>query len=175
MRVLRNRLSGERSDAPEAAAAAAPIELWSASSPVSGYLATRGEFDPAPLLARLIDRGACLVLPVVVARRSPLVFREARPVEELTADAAGMAAPPAASPVRVPRLIFAPLLAFDRRGGRLGQGGGYYDRTIALLRRRGPITVVGVAFADQEVDATPSGPLDQPLDAILTETGYRTF
>jgi len=61
------------------------------------------------------------------------------------------------------------MLAFDRRGYRLGYGGGYYDRTLALLRRRRPVIAVGVAYAAQEVPAVPRGPHDQALDWIVTE------
>ena len=71
-----------------------------------------------------------------------------------------------------PDLIIAPLLAFDRTGGRLGQGGGHYDRTIEALRARGSLFVIGLAYAGQEIDAVPREPHDQPLDAILTELGY---
>jgi 5-formyltetrahydrofolate cyclo-ligase len=71
-----------------------------------------------------------------------------------------------------PDLILAPLLAFDRRGGRLGQGGGYFDRAIADLRARGPLIVMGLAFAGQEVGEVPLEAHDARLDAVLTERGY---
>ena len=67
------------------------------------------------------------------------------------------------------------MLAFDRSGGRLGQGGGFYDRTLRDLRRRGEVFAVGLAFAGQEVDQAPMGPDDEPLDAVLTEKGYIAF
>jgi len=62
-------------------------------------------------------------------------------------------------------------LSFDRRGYRLGYGGGFYDRTLERLRARGTTLALGFAFAAQEVDAVPVEPTDQRLDAILTETG----
>ncbi len=68
--------------------------------------------------------------------------------------------------------MIAPLLAFDREGHRLGQGAGHYDRTLQGLRERGPVWVIGLAYAGQEIDGVPREPHDQPLDAILTETGY---
>jgi 5-formyltetrahydrofolate cyclo-ligase len=74
--------------------------------------------------------------------------------------------------VVTPNLVIAPVLAFDRHGGRLGQGGGHYDRTLADLRGQRPVFVLGVAFAGQEIEAAPMDPHDQRLDAILTETGY---
>jgi len=63
----------------------------------------------------------------------------------------------------------------DAQGHRLGQGGGYYDRTLHQLRLEGPIIAIGLAFAEQEVEALPADDLDQRLDGILTETGYRAF
>ena len=65
-------------------------------------------------------------------------------------------------------------LAFDRHGHRLGQGGGYYDRTLEAQRaqHRKPIAI-GLAFAGQEVSEVPVDGHDQKLDAILTEKGYR--
>jgi len=86
----------------------------------------------------------------------------------LEPDAAGQPAPPPGAPERRPDLVIAPLLAFDRFGGRLGQGGGHYDQALANLRRTGPVFVLGLAFAGQEVDRLDLEAHDQPLDAVLT-------
>lgn len=59
-----------------------------------------------------------------------------------------------------------PLVGFDRRGNRLGYGGGYYDRTLATLPHA---DAVGYALAAQEVDHIPTGPYDHPLSCIVTE------
>ena len=61
-----------------------------------------------------------------------------------------------------------PLLAFDRTGGRLGYGAGYYDRTLAGLPGR---FTLGCAFAEQEVDSVPVGPYDRRLNAVATDRG----
>jgi 5-formyltetrahydrofolate cyclo-ligase len=87
-------------------------------------------------------------------------------------DAFGNPSPPASAPEVFPNLIIAPVLAFDRRGGRVGQGGGHYDRTLEALRARGEVFVLGLAYAGQEIASVPSEAHDQALDAILTETGY---
>ncbi|MBI3514336.1 MAG: hypothetical protein HY060_09780, partial [Proteobacteria bacterium] len=79
--------------------------------------------------------------------------------------------PPAAAAVREPDLLLVPMIAFDRHGTRLGQGAGYYDRTLLALRAARAITAIGVAYAVQELPDIPTGPYDQPLDAILTEAG----
>ncbi len=67
-----------------------------------------------------------------------------------------------------PDWLIVPLLAFDRSGARLGYGGGYYDRTLALLSGA---TAIGVAYAAQEIAQVPTGPHDVPLHAIATEQG----
>ena len=172
MRALRAGLVGERAAASQRAADLAPVGRWPAAPIVAGYRAMETEIDPAPLLARLAAAGARIVLPVVIARGEPLVFRQAGAAATMTPDAAGILAPPPSAPALAPGLILAPLLAFDRAGGRLGQGGGYYDRTVRALRARGPVLVVGLAFAGQVVDHVPMGPRDERLDAILTEIGY---
>ena len=67
-------------------------------------------------------------------------------------------------------IIFAPCLAFDMRGFRLGYGGGYYDRTIAYYRSLNHnFSVIGYAYDDQKIDQVIHNNLDQKLDYILTE------
>jgi 5-formyltetrahydrofolate cyclo-ligase len=60
-------------------------------------------------------------------------------------------------------------VAWDAQGGRLGYGGGYYDRTLEGLRARGPVLAIGFAFNVQKAEALPLEPTDQPLDMIVTE------
>jgi 5-formyltetrahydrofolate cyclo-ligase len=67
-----------------------------------------------------------------------------------------------------PDVLLVPLLAFDRRGHRLGYGGGYYDRTLAALPGA---VALGIGYAAQELDEVPAGPEDAPLAAIATEAG----
>ena len=160
-------------EAARRAARAFPAEHVSSCTVVSAYSPMGSELDPGPLIRRLQDAGARLALPVVIAKAAPLVFREAGDPALHEPDAAGIRAPPLSSPVLRPDLVLAPLLAFDASGWRLGYGGGYYDRTLAALRASGPVLVVGLAFALQEVEHVPHGPKDERLDAILTERGYR--
>jgi 5-formyltetrahydrofolate cyclo-ligase len=136
---------------------------------VSGYWPIVTELDIRPLLARIDERGAVCALPVVVAAGKPLVFRRWRPLDHLELGVLGTSHPPVTAPEVVPVVVLAPLLAFDGQGYRLGHGGGYYDRTLASLRSRGPVTAVGVGFAVQRTDMVPRTENDQPLDWILTE------
>ena len=71
----------------------------------------------------------------------------------------------------MPNILLVPLLAFDNQGHRLGYGGGFYDRTIALLK----VPAIGIAYAGQEVSALPAEDHDVRLDAVLTEAGLSRF
>ena len=172
LRALRRRLAAQAPDAGRRAAALLPLERLPPFRSFSGYVAQGAEIDPVPLMARLAQAGAVAALPAAAHRDEPLVFRRWTPGQALEPDAFGIPSPPAGCEVLLPDLVIAPALAFDRRGGRLGQGAGHYDRTLENLRRAQPVFVLGLAFAGQEVDEIPMEPHDQRLDAILTETGY---
>lgn len=168
---MRRIRSGLKQQACGAQLAAALPEGWLGSGIVGGYWPLGSEIDPRPLLTRLAASGAQVALPHMRDRTGPPLFLMWRPGDPLTADAFGMMAPELSSPAALHfRLLLVPLLAFDRCGGRLGQGGGHYDRVIAGLDRRAGL-VVGLAFAAQEVNAVPMGAGDQRLDAILTPNG----
>jgi 5-formyltetrahydrofolate cyclo-ligase len=105
-------------------------------------------------------------------RQEPLVFHLWRPGEPLLPGGFKVMEPRPERPVVMPDVVLAPLLAFDRAGRRLGYGKGYYDRTLASLRRSKPdALVIGLAFALQEVAAVPADVTDERLDAVLTEAG----
>lgn len=70
-----------------------------------------------------------------------------------------------------PEILIVPLVAFDSAGNRLGYGGGFYDRTLEMLRARRATLAIGFAYAAQQADALPLEPTDQPLDMIVTEAG----
>jgi 5-formyltetrahydrofolate cyclo-ligase len=86
----------------------------------------------------------------------------------LSPDSFGILSPALTAAAVQPAIILTPLLAFDRAGGRLGQGGGHYDRVLASLKPKGAIAV-GLAYAIQEVVEIPTGEHDQRLDWIVTE------
>lgn len=127
------------------------------------------ELDIAPLAGTLLERGANLALPVVIRKKAPLIFRRYEAGDDLVDGVYGARIPTDSAEEMTPEVIVAPLLAFTRRGDRLGYGGGFYDRTLSKLRKQGAVLAVGYAFGAQEVDALPVSPLDQPLDWIVTE------
>lgn len=142
--------------------------------PVSGYWPMRGELDPRPLMANLAGRGHPLLLPAVAGDGQPLRFREWRGGEALTAGPFGTQEAPADAPEGVPGIIIVPLLAFDDAGYRLGYGKGFFDITLAELRRRRPgVVAVGFAYEAQHSDSLPRDDWDQPLDWIVTERKAR--
>jgi 5-formyltetrahydrofolate cyclo-ligase len=173
MRRHRLALAAASPCAARQAANLAPVDRLAAFRVVSGYHPVGGEIDPGPLLGRLAALGCRLALPAAVARGEPLRFRAADGA--LVADALGIPSPSEHATVLVPDLVIAPVLAFDRSGGRLGQGAGLFDRTLAGLRSSGHVFVLGLAYAGQEVDSVFFEPHDEQLDAILTEAGYCEF
>lgn len=117
------------------------------------------------------NNGWITALPVVIAKGEPLQFRSWQAGEPLIEGNFGIETPPETAVNVFPDVLLVPMLAFDRQGYRLGYGGGFYDRTIAKLRKLKPVTAIGVAYAAQEMLDLPSGEHDEPLDWILTEKG----
>ncbi|MEJ0061958.1 MAG: 5-formyltetrahydrofolate cyclo-ligase [Alphaproteobacteria bacterium] len=142
---------------------------WPEGAVVSSYSPRGSEMDVDAVDHALIGAGFDLALPVVLGRGHPLAFRRYRPGDALTKGVLDVMEPLASAPIVAPRILLVPLLAFDRRGNRLGYGGGYYDRTVALFRREAAIQAIGVAFAEQEMEDIPVGGMDAPLDWIVTE------
>lgn len=163
---------------PEAAAAAAlavrdrvlAAKLVPEGVAVSGFWPIGDEFDPRPLMEALAAKGHRLCLPVVVGKGRPLAFRAWAPGDPLERAGFGLSVPAWDAPPAIPRFLIVPLLAFDRRGYRLGYGAGFYDRTLAELKSHAKdVFALGVGFALQEVPEVPRLPHDQRLDAIATE------
>lgn len=140
-----------------------------AGSVVSGFLPIGSELDLRPMLARLTDESHLIVLPCVVGNDQPLVFRQWMVGDPLVKESFGTVAPADSAPEHAPDILLVPMLAFDRKGYRLGYGGGFYDRSLQMLREQKKVLAVGVAYSAQEVDAVPHDNLDQPLDMVVTE------
>ncbi len=138
--------------------------------PLAGYMPMRTEIDPLPAMAAHDAAGAVVGVPVIMAPATPLRFARWWPGMAMVAGDFGALVP--ARPEWIePEVLVVPLVAFDRRGGRLGYGGGFYDRTLAGLRARGPVVAIGFAWAAQEGADLPLEAVDEPLDLIVTESG----
>lgn len=133
---------------------------------VSLYWPLRGEPDLRGWLASILQRGAICALPVVAQKNEPLVFHTWRPGEALKRGFWNIPVPEKEEAV-TPDIALAPVVGFDEEGFRLGYGGGYFDRTLAILPpgRR----VIGVGFSPFAIPTIYPLPHDIPMDAIVSE------
>jgi 5-formyltetrahydrofolate cyclo-ligase len=181
--ALRRDAVARRDELPAAARQAAAQVVSDRGLPVavapgmvvSGFWPIKNEISPLPLMRRLADAGAVLALPVIGGRGQPLTMRAWSFGAPLVPGVWGIREPQADAPEVFPDIAIVPLLAFDRRGYRLGYGGGFYDRTLARLRAMKPVTAAGIAFAMQQIDEVPTTPRDERLDLVLTEDGTIDF
>ncbi len=148
-----------------------PVARKEGFASVSGFYPYQAELNVLPLLARLVSEGWRTALPIVMAKGAPLTFRAWAPGEPTGRGIWDIHIPLETAAELEPDVLLVPMLAFDRRGYRLGYGGGFYDRTLAELRKLKPVVAIGVAYAMQEMDEVPTASYDEPLDWILTERG----
>jgi 5-formyltetrahydrofolate cyclo-ligase len=137
---------------------------------IAGYMPIRTEIDPIPAMSALHADGARLCVPVIAGKGLPLDFRAWVPGARLIDGPFGALIPEDGDWL-VPDTLIVPLVAFDARCHRLGYGGGFYDRTLARLKARGPVRAIGFAFAAQVLPELPAEPTDIALDCIVTDSG----
>jgi len=171
--ALRARLRAERDlFASQASSAILPppafLDRLVPGMVVATYFPVGSEADPALLAAAALERGATLALPHVVDRPTPIRFLAWNPDAPLVDGPHGLRQPDAGQLEVAPDLILAPLIGFDARLNRLGQGGGHYDRAFA---RYPDAWRAGVAWSIQELPALPADIWDVPLHAVITELG----
>ncbi len=139
---------------------------------IAAYLSNDAEIDPYPLLRLVHAEGKCLLLPRLRGRR--LEFVRYRPsAGALRRNRFGIPEPVGlAVPLQRIDVICMPLVGFDRHGGRLGMGGGFYDRTLVRNasggRARKP-RLIGLAYACQELAQLPCESFDVRLAGVITE------
>lgn len=173
-KALRKEMTARRAEAAaqadQAPARAALSALLATTvGPISFFWPIRTEIDARPVMEALSgSRTVCL--PVTEGRQA-LTFRRWHVGVKMEEDGFGVPVPVGTETV-VPEVLVVPMLAFDNAGHRLGYGAGHYDRTLAALRPKGPVTAIGFAFEAQRVeDALPIEPTDEPLDFLVTEAG----
>jgi 5,10-methenyltetrahydrofolate synthetase len=131
----------------------------------------KGEYDSRHLARTLRERGALTALPVVVAPRQPLVFREWHPGVKLAKGPLDIPYP-VDSPAVVPNAVLLPMNGWDMAGYRLGYGAGFFDRTLASLPKRP--AVIGVTYEMARMETIHPQSWDIPVDWVVTERGvYR--
>ncbi len=142
---------------------------------VAGYWPIRNEFSPLSAMLLTAGQGAKLALPVIdpVGKSLQFVIWDGQSLED---GPFGTRQPPQPHIQVIPDIILCPLLAFDRRGHRLGYGGGYYDRAINTIRAAGNVRVYGVAFGEQAVlFPLPAEDFDEKMDGVITPEQIITF
>ena len=152
---------------PGAAAHLSEVLAGYRGVPLSGYMPIRTEIDPLPAMAEAAAHGPVGV-PVIQGAGMALKFARWEPDCTMVAGPFGAMVPERLDYFE-PEIVIVPLVAFDRAGGRLGYGGGFYDRTLELLRARRATLAIGFAWAAQEAENLPLEPTDQPLDMVVTE------
>ena len=139
---------------------------------VAAYHAVSSEIDPASVLKRAMESGCSTALPAFEHGDAPMIFRSGVVFET---GPHGIPQPPHQAKVITPDLILVPLLAVDRHGTRLGQGGGHYDRVLPGLRDAGA-TIIGVGWTMQRIDGElPVEPWDVRLDGFVSPEGLEMF
>lgn len=145
---------------------------------VAAYWPKGREFDPRPILEKLLEVGCVCALPVVKSESLELGFARWDEDIVLVKGAFGVLHPELEGTEQwiEPDIVIVPLLAFDRRGYRLGHGGGYYDATLRALRKKKSILAVGVAYAQQAcLFNLPVEDHDERLDWVITPQGTHYF
>jgi 5-formyltetrahydrofolate cyclo-ligase len=140
---------------------------------IGGYSPIQTEPDIPAILDRLAaERDFAMCLPRITPDNASISFREYEKGDKLKAHRKFKVLEPLEKASRVrPTILIVPLLAFDQDGGRLGYGGGFYDKAIAQLKIDGnPLITVGIAYDEQRVDRLPRERHDQPLDVIITQS-----
>lgn len=163
----RRKVAHAAAAGPGAAALLSEVLAGYRGVPLSGYMPIRTEIDPLPAMAEAAAHGPVGV-PVIQGAGMALKFARWEPGCAMVAGPFGAMVPERLDYFE-PEIVIVPLVAFDRAGGRLGYGGGFYDRTLELLRARRATLAIGFAWAAQEAENLPLEATDQPLDMVVTE------
>lgn len=186
-KAIRNSIRRLRREIPEADRISASaricqtfktLDAFQAASRISGFLAFDGEADPLPLMTWASEMKRQVFVPIIIAKRQPLLFSPWHPAIPMRINSFGIAEPDVPNDQWIePReldFVITPIVAFDENCHRIGVGGGYYDRSFAFLNSRYPDhsrrpVMIGFAFELQRVKTMIRQPWDVQLDAIVTE------
>lgn len=163
----RGRLSKEERAAASQTIAGLLMDLLAEAPAVVAFASFGAEVSTDPIIDSLLKAGRTVLLPYVdgtTLRATPVAS-----LEEVAPGYRGIREPIHRAPVEPAGAILVPGVAFDASGNRLGYGGGFYDSFLAASANARPR--IGVCFDCQLVDGVPTGPADQPVEAVVTEAG----
>lgn len=147
------------------------LEAWGVGpgTVLAGYWPISGEPDLRPVLKDLHGAGVTIALPVVERRAAPLIFRRWTPGAKMVRGDWNIPVPPPEADPLTPDIALAPCLGWSEGCYRLGWGGGYFDRTLAVPGPR-PVAI-GIALSAARLPTIYPQPHDIPLDLIVTDQG----
>ena len=144
-------------------------------SRIAIYFPINSEFDTFQLMKTLFYDGKEICLPLVIKKDLPLIFREWTPETKMRRSSFNIPIPITDNEL-LPDLVIAPLISYDQQGVRLGYGGGFYDRTIANLRKKMSVLYLGIAFPEQKSYVNiPKENHDIILDGVIDSFGVKMF
>lgn len=137
---------------------------------ISIYWSIHDEIDTTALIRLLCEDGYKVSLPRIVSPGFSLDFHRYMSGDDLIINRFGIKEPQVIQDIIIPDVVIVPMLAFDKYGHRLGYGRGYYDRTIHQLRQKKDVTVVGLAYDQQEIEKISAERFDEKMDYVITPT-----
>lgn len=140
-------------------------KLISSNSIVAAYWPMADEMDVRPIIHWLHENNITCALPCLVSVDKPLLFRQFSKDDLLAKSHHNISQPHDHAPLVTPDIILVPTVGFDRRGYRIGMGGGFYDRTLATTSAK----IIGVGYAISEIKNVPVESHDIRMHAILSE------
>lgn len=150
------------------------LALFPDAKVIAAYMPIRTEVSPIATMTILHGQNKRICVPVVQGDGLPLKFREWMPDADMIDGQFG-ASVPASGEFLEPDVVVTPLVAFDRRGHRLGYGGGFYDRSFDELTSIKSVVAVGFGYSAQELKTIPTESTDHKLEVMVTETKVLRF
>lgn len=144
------------------------LALYPQAHVIAAYMPIRTEVSPIATMTILHGQDKRICVPVIQGEGQPLKFQEWTP-DGAMVDGPFGASVPETGAFLVPDVVITPLVAFDRKGYRLGYGGGFYDRSFEEICAQKPVVAVGFAYSAQELKRVPTEPTDHRLNAMVTE------
>ena len=167
-----NGLGEQQRESQEQQLAVILAPLLAKSRVTGGYSPLPSEISPHPALRNAAAHGATIAFPAFADHQEPFRFLAGDPVDK---GPWAVFQPPPGAPHVFPDLVLVPLVAIDRRGTRLGQGKGHYDRVLGGLRRHGAL-LIGLGWPLQVLDSViPADPWDVALDGFASPSGLEMF
>ena len=154
--------------------------LLADSQNIAVYIANDGEIDPAGLVHELWLNNKSCYLPLVSPENNKhLQFIAYRPDSPMVKNRYGIPEPEYNPNLLIDPeeldVVLMPLTGFDKRGQRLGMGGGYYDRTFGFIRTAAKPVLIGLAHECQQVEQLPVENWDIPMEAVVTDKGFYAY